>query len=145
MANKIIQMWEESSHTTALYPTSVAEAIKWDSTQTIAQYIANNVGFYGIDTSRIIASNPQIPYTATEDCYVYCGASANNGIGYYFTIYIDNVIVDYNGNTNAGYVEEIHPIPLKKGQTMTTRRGNAGNTNDSVAQGGIKAVYGIKH
>lgn len=70
MENKIIQIWEDSTHETALYPTSVAEAIKWDSNTSLPQYLANNTGFCGIDASRLIATaRSTTSYTATEDSY----------------------------------------------------------------------------
>lgn len=126
MANKIIQMWEESSHTTALYPASVAEAIKWDSSTTVAQKIAsveNKARLVGIDTSTILVTingqKSEYTYTATQDCYASIGATLWNNIT------LNGVRI--NGLTDGG---ANHPmsivLPLKVGDTFTLS-GNSGN------------------
>lgn len=136
MANKIIQMWEESSHTTALYPTSVAEAIKWDSSTTVAQKIASvedKVGTFGPDTSRILYSRSDNytlgEYTATEDCIAYM--SSWNA----FTVVLDGIILGkHNGGTNSGLATTL----VKKGSTIQMTGGTLSDTKYRMVVFGLK-------
>lgn len=90
--------------------------------------INNNVGigFVGIDTNRIIATNPPMPYTATEDCfiYIYGGSSAN-----YLIMYVNGKLLLSHGAQTTTI------LPIKKGDVLTRNNGTITNM----------VVYGLKY
>lgn len=114
MENKLIQIWEDTNHETALYPSTLAEGVKWDSTTTLPQYLGANLGAYCVDSSRMLLNaNPKettITYTATEDCYVCCYCIS----GYNINVAVNGVML--NGQYNC----ESLSFYLKRGDVLTS-------------------------
>lgn len=97
--------------------------------------IANSGNFYGIDTSRVLASN-LTEYTATEDCWAKC--LIRNPFSYVIDIYIDNVNV--NTNYMAGVTNQCNFdrwFPLKEGQIVRM-------VCQSQTLNGYINIYGVK-
>lgn len=92
--------------------------------------IANSGKFYGIDTSRVLASG-LLDYTATEDCF--CVGTANANI----KILIDGVIVMTLGKNVSDVINDPFIIPLKSGQHIYSQ---------DASYGGYLgfSVYGVK-
>lgn len=90
----------------------------------------------GIDASNVIvpSTTPSsaFSYTATEDCWVrvYCSNTASNTTGY---VMLDTYAIF--GTTGA---YNYYTIPLKKGQTLTSREAVSGITYSYM-------VFGIKY
>lgn len=94
MENKIIQIWEDNTHETALYPVSVVEAIKFNENVTLAQEINNleeKIGLKVVELWRNASPGTQELRTISIDLTDYnaiileCRGRGDNASGTYYT------------------------------------------------------------
>lgn len=122
--DKIIQIWEDATLSVGLYPTSVAEGIKWSASKTLKEKISEIEGVKCIDVNRLLGTN-QLTYTnANEDVCIVCNSNSDKTL----SVKIDNVSVCSVVDTRSGVAQLL--FYLKKGHTL-------------VQAGGTNKIYGV--
>lgn len=129
MPNEVITMYKDKSYTEALYPRTMASAVAWDETKTLPQYLNANLGFYGVDTSNLLANVKIIPgsikaveytYVAPEDCYFMAiNIKSNSGNGRPIKITINGYDLIDESSSNPFYQDaQTFLVPLMKNDTV---------------------------